>query len=263
MPDRRLLPGRRLRPLLAVPALAAVAGLLGLGLAPVLAPLLDSWWSPPAGDGAARAPLALDPAWLGALARQLLFSLAVLAIEVPLGLAVALALPRRGLGAGLAVAVLALPLVLPQGLFELLRAELVPRAAAAAGLSSAPLLRDWLGCIVLDVWRYTPLVALLCAFALLHARLEPLATGAQAPAPGLPAARGAGLRGACALAIALRAVDSFAAWPVGGPPLGVVAFAREALAAGPSPGAVLGVALALLILLLVPLPAAVTRVPPS
>jgi glycerol transport system permease protein len=54
-----------------------------------------------------------DPGLQQALLRQLVFSLAILLIEIPLGIAVALAMPRRGRWASLTLVVLALPLLIP------------------------------------------------------------------------------------------------------------------------------------------------------
>ena len=49
----------------------------------------------------------------GALARQLWFSLAVLSIEIPLGIGVALTMPAHGWRASLSLVLIALPLLIP------------------------------------------------------------------------------------------------------------------------------------------------------
>ena len=49
----------------------------------------------------------------GALVRQLWFSLAVLAIEIPLGIGVALTMPAQGWRASLSLVLVALPLLIP------------------------------------------------------------------------------------------------------------------------------------------------------
>src|SRR3712207_6100649 len=54
-----------------------------------------------------------DDALRGALLRQLTFSFAVLAIQIPLGIALALAMPARGWGASLSLVLMALPLLIP------------------------------------------------------------------------------------------------------------------------------------------------------
>jgi len=48
-----------------------------------------------------------------ALARQLVFSSIVLAIEIPLGVAIALAMPRRGPWVSVCLVLMALPLLIP------------------------------------------------------------------------------------------------------------------------------------------------------
>ncbi|HCE09989.1 MAG TPA: ABC transporter permease, partial [Oxalobacteraceae bacterium] len=48
-----------------------------------------------------------------ALYRQLVFSLSVLAIQLPLGILLALAMPKEGWKASLALVVIALPLLIP------------------------------------------------------------------------------------------------------------------------------------------------------
>ena len=49
----------------------------------------------------------------GALIRQLVFSLTVLAIEIPLGIALALAMPASGFAASATLVLMALPLLIP------------------------------------------------------------------------------------------------------------------------------------------------------
>ena len=49
----------------------------------------------------------------GALYRQLMFSLSVLAIQLPLGIAIALTMPKEGWKASLALVLIALPLLIP------------------------------------------------------------------------------------------------------------------------------------------------------
>jgi glycerol transport system permease protein len=107
-----------------------------------------------------------------ALLRQLIFSFAVLLIEIPLGIAVALAMPHRGRWASLTLVVLALPLLIPWnvvgtiwqifgradiGLGGVLITRLGMDYNYAANASDA-----WATVLVMDVWHWTPLVALLC-----------------------------------------------------------------------------------------------------
>ncbi len=47
-----------------------------------------------------------DTKFLGALGRQLLFSIAILAVEIPLGIMIALSLPKKGIGVGISLVLL-------------------------------------------------------------------------------------------------------------------------------------------------------------
>jgi glycerol transport system permease protein len=107
-----------------------------------------------------------------ALLRQLLFSLAVLLIEIPLGIAVALAMPRRGVWASISLIVLALPLLIPWNVVGTIwqvfgRADiglggvLVTRLGIDYNYAANPV-DAWATVLVMDVWHWTPLVALLC-----------------------------------------------------------------------------------------------------
>jgi len=107
-----------------------------------------------------------------ALLRQLIFSLAILLIEIPLGIAVALAMPRRGAWASASLIVLALPLLIPWNVVGTIwqifgRADiglggmLVSRLGVDYNYAASPL-DAWATVLVMDVWHWTPLVALLC-----------------------------------------------------------------------------------------------------
>ncbi|GAB5468306.1 MAG: sugar ABC transporter permease [Rhodospirillales bacterium] len=109
-----------------------------------------------------------------AFARQFLFSALVLLIEIPLGVAVALILPLRGWRSSLAVVAIALPLLIPFNVVGMIwqvfaRPEI---GLFGAGLNALGIpfnytsdpLSAWVTIIVMDVWHWTPLVALL-AFA--------------------------------------------------------------------------------------------------
>lgn len=112
-----------------------------------------------------------DPEVHGAFLRQLGFSAAVLLLELPLGLGLALLLPRRGGLAGFAMAALALPLLVPFNVvgtvwqvFTRPDIGLGGRAVSALGLDYNPSLDPtdaWLTVLAMDVWHWTPLVALL------------------------------------------------------------------------------------------------------
>ena len=108
----------------------------------------------------------------GAFVRQILFTLAVLAIEIPLGILIALSLPARGWKASLSLVLIALPLLVPFNVVGTIW-QIFGRADIGLGghfLASLGLnynyalnpLHAWLTVILMDVWHWTPLVALLC-----------------------------------------------------------------------------------------------------
>ncbi|MCO4785203.1 sn-glycerol-3-phosphate transport system permease protein UgpA [Marinomonas gallaica] len=107
-----------------------------------------------------------------ALIRQFIYSFTILAIEIPLGIAVALMMPTKGRGASLALILVAIPLLIPWnvvgtiwqifgradiGLFGAMMAEL----GINYNYASEPM-HAWLTVVLMDVWHWTPLVALLC-----------------------------------------------------------------------------------------------------
>ncbi len=106
-----------------------------------------------------------------ALGRQILFSAIILAIEVPLGIYIALHMPKRGAWASLCLVLMALPLLIPFNvvgtiwqIFGRVDIGLLGHSLAAAGVdynyTNDPL-DAWLTVIVMDVWHWTSLVALL------------------------------------------------------------------------------------------------------
>jgi glycerol transport system permease protein len=113
-----------------------------------------------------------DPDLHAAFLRQLLFSFAVLAIELPLGLGVSLLMPRRGWAISASLVVLALPLLIPWNVVGTIwqifgRTDIGMGGAALAGLGldynyTLDRVDAWLTVLVMDVWHWTPLVALLC-----------------------------------------------------------------------------------------------------
>lgn len=236
---------RSRRRLLAWPALLVVCALLVAALRPLLLPLF-------AGGSLAHSTFAAD--WLHALAMQAAFTALVLAVEIPLGVLVALSLPRRGLGAGLAVCAVAWPLLLPPPFFDLVRTELVPRLLAGLPPLPAPDIVAWFGYVLIDAWRWTPLVILLCAFALRPddrleqaARIDGLSALQRVRFVHWPR-----MRVACGLAAALRLVDSLAAWPASG--ITLAAWVRARVADGPGFSTAVAVGLTLLLLALAPMP---------
>lgn len=163
-----------------------------------------------------------DPEIHGAFLRQIIFSLTVLAVEIPLGIGIALAMPLRGLRASLALVLLALPLLIPWNvvgtiwqIFARSDIGLGGVAVNAAGFQynyTADAFDAWITVVVMDVWHWTPLVALLC-FAGLRAIPEAYYQAARIDGASawaifryieLPK-----LRGVLTIAVLLRFMDSF------------------------------------------------------
>ena len=108
----------------------------------------------------------------GALLNQLGFSLAVLAVEIPLGIALALAMPAAGWRASAVLVLVAISLLIPWNvvgtiwqIFGRPDIGLLGYALNAIGLDYNYVSNDvdaWVTVIVMDVWHWTSLVALLC-----------------------------------------------------------------------------------------------------
>ena len=107
-----------------------------------------------------------------ALGRQVLFSAIILAIEVPLGIFIALNMPKKGFWASFCLVLMALPLLIPFNvvgtiwqIFGRVDIGLLGHGLAAIGIdynyTNDPL-DAWITIIVMDVWHWTSLVALLC-----------------------------------------------------------------------------------------------------
>ncbi len=107
-----------------------------------------------------------------ALGRQIVFSAIILAIEVPLGIFVALNMPKSGFWASFCLVLMALPLLIPFNvvgtiwqIFGRVDIGLLGHGLAALGLDynyTNDEVDAWLTIIVMDVWHWTSLVALLC-----------------------------------------------------------------------------------------------------
>jgi len=108
----------------------------------------------------------------GALYRQMLFSLSVLAIEIPLGILIALSMPAQGWRASMALVLIALPLLIPWNVVGTIwqifgRGDigLLGYTINELGFSynyTGDSLDAWLTVLVMDIWHWTPLVVLLC-----------------------------------------------------------------------------------------------------
>ena len=158
----------------------------------------------------------------GAFYRQLVFSAAVLAIEIPLGIAVALAMPVKGWRSSLVLVLLAMPLLVPWNVVGTIWQIFAREDIGLLGYSLTKLgvsynytqspSDAWLTVLVMDVWHWTPLVALL-AFAGLRAIPEPYYQAARIDGASrwatfrhiqLPR-----MRGVLMIALLLRFMDSF------------------------------------------------------
>ena len=109
-----------------------------------------------------------------ALGRQLMFSGIILAIEIPLGIFIALNMPKSGFWSSLCLVLMSLPLLIPWNvvgtiwqIFGRVDIGLLGYTLDALGINynyTQDILAAWVTIIVMDVWHWTSLVALL-AFA--------------------------------------------------------------------------------------------------
>ena len=157
-----------------------------------------------------------------AFVRQVLFSMSVLAVEIPLGICLALSMPATGWRASLVLVIVALSLLIPWnvvgtiwqiygrtdiGLLGAFLSELGINYNYTGNPTDA-----WLTVLVMDVWHWTPLVALLCYAGLRAipdayyqaARIDGASKFAVFRYVQLPK-----LRGVLMIAVLLRFMDSF------------------------------------------------------
>ncbi len=157
-----------------------------------------------------------------ALLRQFIFSGLVLLIEIPLGVLIALAMPKRGWGVSVSLVLLALPLLIPWNVIGTIwiiftRPDIGLMGVSLNGLgldfdhTAAPL-DAWVTVMLMEVWHWTPLVALL-AYAGLRAipdayfqaaRIDGASAWAVFRFIQLPK-----MRGVLTIAVLLRFMDSF------------------------------------------------------
>lgn len=113
-----------------------------------------------------------DRSFQGAIGRQLGFSAIILAIQVPLGILVALGMPKRSWTATAALVTIGLPLLIPWNVVGIIwrvftRSDIgiVPFVFQGVGydynIASSPFDAYWT-VVMMDVWHWTPLIALLC-----------------------------------------------------------------------------------------------------
>ena len=157
-----------------------------------------------------------------ALGRQLLFSAIILAIEVPLGIFIALNMPKKGFWASFCLVLMSLPLLIPFNvvgtiwqIFGRVDIGLLGHTLAALGIdynyTNDPF-DAWATIIIMDVWHWTSLVALL-AYAGLQSIPQAYYQAAKIDQAGrlavfryieLPK-----MQGVLLIAILLRFMDSF------------------------------------------------------
>ena len=163
-----------------------------------------------------------DEALHDAFGRQLLFSFTILAIQIPLGIGISLLLPTRGWGVSASLVLLALPLLVPFNvvgtiwqLFARVDIGLLGNVISSFGIEynyTENPVHAWITVIVMDVWHWTPLVALLCYSGLRAippafyeaARIDGASKWATFRYIQLPK-----LRGVLTIAVLLRFMDSF------------------------------------------------------
>ncbi|MCG6112967.1 MAG: sugar ABC transporter permease [Paracoccus sp.] len=114
--------------------------------------------------------LASDRMW-NALGRQLAFSGIILAIEIPLGVFVALNMPKRGVWASVVLVLMSLPLLIPWNvvgtiwqIFGRVDIGLLGYTLNSMGINynyTQNPVHAWATVVVMDVWHWTSLVALL------------------------------------------------------------------------------------------------------
>ena len=157
-----------------------------------------------------------------ALQRQMIFSAIILAIEVPLGIFVALNMPKKGFWASFCLVVMSLPLLIPWNvvgtiwqIFGRVDIGLLGYTLDALGISynyTQDFFAAWTTLIVMDVWHWTSLVALLA-----YAGLQSIPDAYYQAAKIDQASRWAVFRfielpkmmGVLMIAILLRFMDSF------------------------------------------------------
>ena len=106
-----------------------------------------------------------------ALLRQLMFSFAVLVVELPLGIMLALSMPAEGWKSSAVLVIVSLSLLIPWNVVGTIwqifgRADIGLMGAALKGLGidysyTGNPVHAWLTVLLMDVWHWTPLIGLL------------------------------------------------------------------------------------------------------
>lgn len=168
-----------------------------------------------------RELLESDRMW-DALQRQLAFSAIILAIEVPLGIFVALNMPKKGVWVSLCLVLMSLPLLIPWNvvgtiwqIFGRVDIGLLGHTLDQLGINynyTQDIFAAWATVIVMDVWHWTSLVALLAYAGLVSipdayyqaAKIDQASRWKVFRYIELPK-----MRGVLTIAILLRFMDSF------------------------------------------------------
>lgn len=164
----------------------------------------------------------LGERFFDALWRTFLFSALILAIEVPLGILVALSMPREGWAVAFCLVLMALPLLIPWNVVGTIWQVFARGDIGLGGWVvnrlgidynyTASTLAAWATIVVMDVWHWTSLVALLCYAGLRSipdayyqaARIDGASRWAVFTSVQLPK-----LRRVLLIAVLLRFMDSF------------------------------------------------------
>jgi glycerol transport system permease protein len=160
--------------------------------------------------------------FVGALGRQILFTAIILAIEIPLGLGIALTMPRKGMWVSVCLVLMSLPLLIPWNvvgsmwnIMALPDIGLLGKAINSLGIQynyTRQPVAAWFTLVLMDVWHWTSLVALLCYAGLVSipdayyqaAKVDGAKTWAVFRYIQLPK-----LRHVLTIAVLLRFMDSF------------------------------------------------------
>lgn len=157
-----------------------------------------------------------------ALARQFLFSGIILLIEIPLGIFIAMNMPIKGWAISVCLVLMSLPLLIPWNvvgtiwqIFGRVDIGLLGATAAKLGIDynyTRDIGDAWFTVVIMDVWHWTSLVALLCYAGLQSipqayyqaARIDGASQWAIFRYIQLPK-----MRGVLLIAVLLRFMDSF------------------------------------------------------
>jgi len=165
--------------------------------------------------------IATDPAIIAAFQRNLIFSTQILLIEIPLGIFIARLMPREGWKAAAALVIVAIPLIIPWNVVGITWRILARPDVGLLGVTvnqfrpfdigNTPA-DAWVTIVAMDVWHWTPLVALLVYAGLRsipQAYYQAAAIDAASPWSVFRFVELPKLRRVLMIALLLRFMDSF------------------------------------------------------